>query len=128
MCLPAMRDWSSIKGLEIECNGQEVLWPPSNWRVLTADQKLMANEYTALILERRRSADFPQLSRKALLDKYSFLTLKISRYNFAYVKGFVKGDIVGTRLSWSIVKVWREQSGRPILMSSRINLMREVLN
>lgn len=74
VCPPARRDWTSNNRLEIECNRQEVLWPPSNRRILTADQRLMTHEYRALLLERRRSPDSPQFSRKALLEKYSFLT------------------------------------------------------
>ncbi|KAH3802255.1 hypothetical protein DPMN_155928 [Dreissena polymorpha] len=43
---------------------------------MTLDQKLMAHEYVAIFLERVESTNFPTLSRRALLDKYKFMSLE----------------------------------------------------
>ena len=39
--------------------GPELEWPPSNWRKMGPDQKLMARVFAAMFLEKKSNRDFP---------------------------------------------------------------------
>ena len=123
VCPPARRSWDFSKQLELECNNHHVLWPPTNWKALTPDQRLMAHEYVAILLENKKNpVEFPVISRKTLLDKHGFFALegekkpqeeeeeedkinaKIRQYNFTYVTKVARGEIKSSRTSWSIIK------------------------
>ncbi|KAH3889912.1 hypothetical protein DPMN_013979 [Dreissena polymorpha] len=89
---------------------------------MTPDQKLMAHEYVAIFLERAECTNFPTLSRRALLDKYNFVSLEAEgkptveegeaekmdsniRYcNFNYLKAIVNGEVEESRVAEGIVR------------------------
>lgn len=120
LCPPARRLWT--KHFEMELSGKKFMWPPANWRALSADSRLLAMEQMALTFERGDKLEFPRISRKTLVDKYAFLMLegqakpivedvesekvpdKLRQYYFSYLKGLIKGDIGDSLTAWSIVK------------------------
>ena len=123
MCPPARRDWGKVDELRIELRNTVVIWPPANWMELSPDQRLMAHEYAAMSLEwNGDSSCFPIISRRALLDKYAFLSLdgegrppeeldgadktdgKIRQYNRQYLRSIGRGEVTETRISAGIVR------------------------
>jgi hypothetical protein len=120
MCPPAQRDWSKVAELTLEREHGKLVWPPKNWRTLTADQRLMAHEYAALFLEQGTGNQFPaETSRRLLLDKYNFLSLegaarprvegpkhksedKLRYYNYLFLSGVATGR-TDDRVARSIV-------------------------
>ena len=120
LCPPARRIWT--RSIDVEVNGINLSWPPSNWRELSPENRLFAMEQMALTLERKSHSEFPIITKKLLCDKYAFLMLegqdkpvvseeesekvpdKIRQYNFLFLRGIVRGDIQDSRQAWSIVK------------------------
>jgi len=123
VCPPARRDWELVTEMSFEKKGGVTLtWPPVNWKGLSGDQKLMAQEHAAVFLEKGEQGDFPSLCRRTLVDKYNFLTLegankpneeegsaekidtKIRQYNFSYIRALARGEISDNRVSWGILR------------------------
>jgi len=122
ICPPARRDWGNGGSITFVRGAINLVWPPPNWRQLSADQRLLAHEHAAIMLEQSNEGVFPILSRRTLLDKYNFLSLdganktqeeenqgdkidaKIRQYNSAYLRAIVKGEIKDSRVSWGVVR------------------------
>jgi len=122
ICPPARRDWGNSGSITFAKGAFNLVWPPPNWRQLSADQRLLAHEHAAIMLEQSNEGVFPILSRRTLLDKYNFLSLnganktqeeenqgdkidaKIRQYNSAYLRAIVKGEVKDSRVSWGVVR------------------------
>lgn len=120
LCPLARRIWK--RNIDVDVNGMQLSWPPTNWRELTPENRLFAMEQMALTLERKSNCEFPVITKKILCDKYTFLMLegqdkllvsneesekvpdKIRQYNFLFLRGIVQGEIQDSRQAWSIVK------------------------
>lgn len=75
LCPPGRRDWDQAETYKLTLKTIFV-WPPNNWRLMSADRKLLAWEFAAMSLERMTQGEIdPATSRTYLLDKYNFLAL-----------------------------------------------------
>lgn len=108
LCPPAQRDWSLGKTVTVTTPNGDLRWPPKGWRNMSADQRLLAQEYAAMQLERGQGNGeiSLSLSRRTLVDKYQFLSLegdskpsgrvtpdaKVRYYNFLVVMKAARGQ------------------------------------
>lgn len=72
---PGKRDWQSVPDESVQlCD--RLVWPPKGWMQLSADQKLLAWEYAAMLLSQPvDSSSLCVSERTHLLHRYMFLML-----------------------------------------------------
>ncbi|KAJ8300441.1 hypothetical protein KUTeg_021960 [Tegillarca granosa] len=73
---PARRSWTE-KQITLVLHGCSLNWPPTNWKTLSPDRKLLTWEYAAMRLENALNPEEVNItsSRGDLLDKYNMLAL-----------------------------------------------------
>ena len=74
---PARREWTEEKTISLKSGEISLLWPPSGWKNLCGDSKLLQWEVAAYKLceATRDPATMVTVNRSDLLDRFNFLAL-----------------------------------------------------
>lgn len=88
---PARRSWDQEEAISFAEGETTVFWPPKGWKTLSADQKLLQWEFTAMSILKARGEDTAAAERTEVLDKFNFLALpgtaahKVSKHCSGYM-------------------------------------------
>lgn len=74
---PARREWLESHSISIKAGSTTITWPPTDWKDLSGDSKLLQWEVSAYKLceATREPAAVVKMSRSELLDRFNFLAL-----------------------------------------------------
>ncbi len=67
---PGRRNWES--GVRVELFDGSLLWPPTNWKAMSNDERLQATEFAALSCLMPTRQEFRPRTRECLFDEFKF--------------------------------------------------------
>ena len=100
---PARREWEADGVINFQSGTQTISWPPTGWKKMTPERRLLVAEYAAMQLDAGEDG-YPSTPRDQLLAVYNFLVLpgsamptssvqqKMWYYNYAMLCDIVKQD------------------------------------
>ena len=134
---PAKREWGT-RTVNIPSERTSITWPPTDWRSMTADQKLMQWEFVAMSLH-TADKDRPRLERTELLAHYNMMALpgsavtnqpadarqKMRFYNYDVLRKIATSKLV-TAEDEQLVSIFEQASSRrSVSVDSVLTILRE---